>query len=220
MYVTIEWIYKTPKGTETMFRSDEMLAIKGVLMAEDIERTGRAKNIVFIDSLNTRWTVKEMKKYLKEVETDPHHITVYFDGGFDRSTNTSGLGCVIYFEQNGKSYRLRRNAPSAELKSNNEAEYAALNLSIVELELLNVHHMPVCFIGDSQVVINQMTDEWPVLENGLASWADRIDSKLKELGIQPEFKLVPRKENVEADKLATQALNGIEITGMIVLGAD
>lgn len=126
MHVLIEWMYKTPRGTETFFRSEEMPAAKALLFAEDIERTGRAKTILFRDQFDTIWTVKEMKKYLKEVETEPHNITVYFDGGFDRERNKSGMGCVIYYDQNRKSYRLRRNAPSDDLTSNNEAEYAAL----------------------------------------------------------------------------------------------
>lgn len=214
MKVCIEWIYKTPKGAETTFRSGEMPAAQGLLFAEDMERTGRAKHVIFIDSYNITWTVKEMKAYLKEVETEPHNITVYFDGGFDRATSQSGLGCVIYYEQSGKSYRLRKNAFSAELKSNNEAEYAALYLGLVELELLNVHHLPIRIIGDSQVVINQLNGDWPALEKDLASWADKIDEKLKELGIKPEYELVSRKANTEADRLATQALNGIDITAM------
>lgn len=211
--IIIEWIYKLPKGAETVFRSEEMTAEKGMLFAEDLERTGRAKSVLFIDQYDSTWTVKEMKGYLKGIETEPHNVTVYFDGGFDLATRASGLGCVIYYEQSGKSYRLRRNAPSAELTSNNEAEYAALHLSLVELDLLNVHHLPVRFIGDSSVVINQMSGEWPALEKDLSSWADRIDEKLKNMGIQPEYELVPRKANAEADRLATQALNGIDITG-------
>ena len=214
MKVCIEWIYKSPKGAETTFRSEEMPAAQGLLLVEDMERTGRAKNILFIDSFNITWTVKEMKAYLKEVETEPHNITVYFDGGFDRATSQSGLGCVIYYEQSGKSYRLRKNAFSAELKSNNEAEYAALYLGLVELELLNVHHLPIRIIGDSQVVINQLNGDWPALEKDLSSWADKIDEKLKELGIKPEYELVSRKANTEADRLATQALHGIDITAM------
>ena len=95
------------KGAETTFRSEEMPAAQGLLFAEDMERTGRAKQVVFIDSFNSTWTIKEMKAYLKEVETEPHNITVYFDGGFDRATSQSGLGCVIYYEQSGKSLRLR-----------------------------------------------------------------------------------------------------------------
>lgn len=220
MNILIEWIYKTPKGAETVFRSDEMPAAKALLFAEDLEKTGRTKSIVFIDKFDTSWTVKELKNYLKEIETEPHNIRVYFDGGYDRESGQAGLGCVIYYEQSGKSYRLRRNAPVNDLLSNNEAEYAALHLSVVELELLNVHHLPVRFIGDSLVVMNQMNDEWAVVENDLTNWANRIDKKLRSLHIQPEFQLIPRKENAEADRLATQALQGIDITALVDLNAQ
>jgi len=220
MNIRIEWAYRTPKGTEAFFRSEEMPAAQAVLLAEDIERTGRAKSLQFVDRFDSAWTIKELKSYIKGVETEPHNIEVYFDGGFDVGSKRSGLGCVIYYEQNGKSYRLRQNSPSSELASNNEAEYAALYLGIQELELLDVHHMPVRFIGDSKVVINQMSGEWPALEKDLSMWADRIDEKLKNLGIQPEYELVPRKANAEADRLATQALNGIEISGTFEVTAD
>ncbi|MFJ5768993.1 ribonuclease H family protein [Psychrobacillus sp. NPDC093180] len=213
MIVLIECIYRTPKGVETTFRSEEMPATQALLVAEDLEKIGRAKNVIFIDRFDSSWTIKELKGYLKGIETEPHNVTVYFDGGFDRATSSSGLGCVIYYEQSGKSYRLRRNSFATELVSNNEAEYAAFYLSLQELEILGVHHLPVRFIGDSQVVINHLSEEWPVIEKDLSSWADRIEAKMKDLGIQPEYELVPRKANAEADRLATQALNGIEITG-------
>lgn len=214
MHVIIEWTYKALKGATTVLRSEEMPAAQAVLLAEDMERTGRVQSLHCIDRQETNWSLKELKAYLKEIETEPHNITVYFDGGFNRATKQSGLGCVIYYEQNGKPYRLRRNAFSSELNSNNEAEYAALYLAIVELDLLNVHHLPVCFIGDSQVVINQLNGEWPALEKDLSSWADKIDAKLEDLNIQPEYQLISRKENSEVDRLATQALNGIDITGL------
>lgn len=220
MNILIEWIYRIPKGAETVFRSEEMPAAQAILFAEDLARTGRAKNVLFIDRFDSTWTIKEMNRYLKGIETEPHNITVYFDGGFDLATSKAGLGCVIYYEQSGKSYRLRQNAPSDELTSNNEAEYAALYLCILELEHLNVHHLSVQFIGDSQVVINQLTEKWPTLENILSSWADRIEEKLKQLGIQPEYKLVQRKLNSEADRLATQALNGISITATSEVTTD
>lgn len=208
----IEWIYKTPKGMETTFHVDALPIAQALLFAEDFEKTGRMKSILFFDEADTTWTTKEIKRYLKEIETEPHNITVYFDGGFDLESKKAGLGCVIYYEQNGKSYRVRKNAPSDEMTSNNEAEYAALYLGIQELEYLNVHHIPVEFIGDSQVVINQMSEQWPVLETDLARWAHRIDEKLESLAIQPTYKNVPRKRNAEADRLATQALNGVSIT--------
>lgn len=215
MNVIIEWTYKAPKGPETVFRSEEMAAVQAVLIADDLERTGRVKDVKFIDRYDSSWTVKELKGYLKGIETEPHNITVYFDGGFDLTTKAAGLGCVIYYDQNGKSFRLRRNAAVAELVSNNEAEYAALYFCLQELELLNVHDLSVRIIGDSRVVINHLCEEWPVIEQNLFSWADRIEAKMKQLGIRPEYELVSRKANAEADRLAAQALNGIEISATI-----
>ena len=217
MKLTIEWTYKTPKGAMTVFRSEPMSALHALMIAEDMERTGRVKSMEILDEYDSTWMIKELKKYLKEMETEPHNVTVYFDGGFDIQTKGSGLGVVIYYEKDGKSYRLRRNAYVSELDSNNEAEYAAFHLSLVELELLDVHHQTVRFVGDSQVVINQLNGEWRAYEQNLASWADKIDAKLQQLGIKPEYELVPRKQNSEADRLATQAIHGTEITGEIEL---
>ncbi|KHE72236.1 ribonuclease H family protein [Halobacillus sp. BBL2006] len=217
MKVRIECTYQTKKGTKTTLSSEEMSSEKALLIAEDLEKSGRSKRLIFIDQHNNSWTVKELKKFLKGIETEPHNITVYFDGGYDLNTRESGLGCAIYYDQNGKSQRLRRNAYVQELHSNNEAEYAALHLALKELELMQVHHIPVKFIGDSQVVINQLSGEWPCLEEELSNWADRIEEKIEELGIQPEYEVVSRKRNREADKLAAQALNDIEITSLVEL---
>ncbi|MFC7063273.1 reverse transcriptase-like protein [Halobacillus seohaensis] len=212
MNVRIEVTYKTPKRTETIFSSDEMQAGKAILIAEDLEKTGRAKSLTFIDSYDHTWTLKELKEYMKGIQTEPHNVTVYFDGGFDRETKRSGLGCAIYYEQNGKAFRLRKNALVEQLDTNNESEYAALHLGLKELELLGVHHLPVKFIGDSQVVINQLKEEWACFDEELSKWADRVESKLKKLGIDPDYRLVSRKDNQEADQLASQALKEIEIT--------
>ncbi|MFF5995470.1 ribonuclease H family protein [Lysinibacillus sp. KU-BSD001] len=217
MKLTIEWTYKTPKGATTIFRSEPMSVEHTLMIAEDLERTGRVKTIEIMDEHDSTWMIKELKKYIKEMETEPHNIKVYFDGGFDVQTKGSGLGVAIYYEKDGKSYRLRRNAYVSSLDSNNEAEYAALHLSLVELELMDVHHQTVRFIGDSQVVINQLNGEWPAYEQNLASWADKIEGKLHSLGIIPEYELISRKQNTEADRLATQALQGTDISGEIEL---
>ncbi|MCP3031891.1 reverse transcriptase-like protein [Halobacillus sp. A1] len=212
MNVRIEWTYKKPKGIETTFHSEEMSARLGILIAEDLDRTGRLKNLIFVDDLDRTWNLKELKQYMKGIETEPHNVVVYFDGGFDLNTKQSGLGCAVYYEQNKQNFRLRKNALVDELNTNNEAEYAALHLSLLELDLLGVHHLRVKFVGDSQVVINQLKGEWPCLEEELTKWADRIENKMDNMGIKPEYALISRKENREADRLASQALKGIEIT--------
>ncbi|MDS9471389.1 reverse transcriptase-like protein [Sporosarcina pasteurii] len=215
MKVRIEWIYSKSKSAEITFHSEEIEASQAVGIAEDLVRTGRTKSVVFVDQFDSKWTIKEMKGYLKGIETEPHNIIVYFDGGYDRPTNSAGLGCVIYYDQNGKSYRLRKNAFVEHLKSNNEAEYAALYMAVQELAYLNVHHLPVRIIGDSRVVINHLTEEWPAIEKDLSDWADKIEAKMEELSIYPDYYLVNRNANKEADRLATQALEGIEIEATI-----
>ncbi|MGE7546483.1 reverse transcriptase-like protein [Sporosarcina newyorkensis] len=218
MKVLIEWTFRSPKGTETVFKSEEMLAAQALLIANDLEKTGRAKQLVFIDQFDSSWTVKELKGYLKGIETEPHNIIVYFDGGFNWESKAAGLGCVIYYDQNGKSYRLRKNASVDGLTSNNEAEYAALHLCLQELEFLGIQRLPVQIIGDSRVVINHLSEEWPVIEQDLYSWADKIEAKMKSLGLQPQYELVSRKANGEADRLAAQALAGIEIIATSEMG--
>lgn len=211
MKVRIEWRYSKSKEKELNFQSDEIEASEAVVIAEDLVKTGRTKQVVFIDQFEGSWTIKEMKGYLKEVDTEPHNIIIYFDGGFDRETGTAGLGCVIYYDQNKKSYRLRKNASIVGLKSNNEAEYAALHMCLQELDFLDVHHLPVRIIGDSRVVINHLTEEWPAIEKDLSNWADKIEAKMEALNVYPDYYLVNRNANKEADQLATQALKGIEI---------
>ncbi|MFA9559126.1 ribonuclease H family protein [Evansella sp. AB-rgal1] len=217
MNVRIEITYKTKKGTETSFISEEMNVDKAILIAEDLQNTGRVKNLTFIDNLDSAWSLKEIKKYIAEIETEPHNITVYFDGGFDIQTKMSGLGCVIYYEQNGKTWRLRKNVLVDSLDTNNEAEYAALHFALQQLGELGAHHIPVTFIGDSQVVINQLSGEWAVMEEVLNKWADRVEEKQNKLGIRAEYSLVSRKQNQEADQLASQALKEIEISSILQL---
>lgn len=220
MKVRIELTYKIPKGMSTSFSSEEMPAGQAIIFAGDLEKSGRAKDITFIDHKERNWSIKEMKEYLKGIETEPHNVTIYFDGGFDMETSNAGLGVAIYYDQNGKSFRLRRNALVNELASNNEAEYGALHLALQELDLMGVHHIPVKIVGDSQVVIHQLKDEWPCMDEELSRWADRIDMKLDQLGIDPEYEVISRKKNREADRLATQALKEIKVTSTMEIKTD
>ena len=97
------------------------------------------------------------------------------------------------------------------MESNNEAEYAAFWLLLQELEALGVHHIEVTFKGDSQVVLNQLSGDWPVYEDEFIRWIDRIEDKMKKLGIKPIYEPISRKLNKECDQLALQALNGVDI---------
>ncbi|RAK23509.1 ribonuclease HI [Anoxybacillus vitaminiphilus] len=217
MNVVIQWKYVSLKKQEIVLTSDWLPAEKALMIAEDFEKTGRVKELLFIDEQKTSWTKKELTKLLKELETEPHDIVAYFDGGFDKQTQKAGVGTVIYYKQNHQRYRLRANRMLDEIESNNEAEFAAFWFTVQKLEELGVHHLPVTFRGDSQVVLNQLSGEWPCFEDNFNAWLDRIEAKLAELGINAIFELISRKQNSEADKLATQALEKILITSTLEL---
>lgn len=208
MKYKLEWEFKA-KGMESIQFSSDFLDGEHALQAgEELEKSGRAGEISFIDEIGTTWSIKEMRKLLAEVEEEPHDLTVYFDGGFDKEINKAGLGAIIYFKQGKKKYRLRANETFDELETNNEAEYAALYFSLTILEDMGVRNMSCEFKGDSQVVLKQLEGEWPCYEETLNRWLDRIEKKNKDLGLYPKYSPVGRKENKEADKLATQALQG------------
>ena len=211
MKITIEWTYATPKKLKSLFKSEELTVQHALLLLEDIEKTGRVKQIELYDENGSTWTKKELSKWLKQSDTEISDVVAYFDGGFDLETHLSGVGAVIYYQQNKKQFRNRYNARLEELESNNEAEYAAFYFLVQQLELLEITNCEVTFKGDSQVVINQLSGEWPCYDESFNKWLDRIEKRLKALRIKPIYEAVGRKENTEADRLAEQALQGTPI---------
>lgn len=211
MKYKLEWNYKLKGNEKILFSSDYIEAELAEKAAEDLEKSSNVSDLLFYDEMGTAWTSKEMKKLTAEIEENPHEITLYFDGGFQKETNQAGLGAVIFFKQGKKKYRIRANEQFDELESNNEAEYAALYFALSLLEELGVHHLPCEIKGDSQVVLKQLEGEWPCYEDVLNRWLDRIEEKINSLGIKPRYTAIARKDNKEADKLANQALEGKEI---------
>ncbi|MBM7703247.1 ribonuclease H family protein [Metabacillus iocasae] len=212
MNFQIEWHYKSPKGSQLLFQSASIEANEALKVVDDLEKTGRTKSVVIIDEQGQRWTLKEAKKFLQEVETEPYDIVAYFDGGYDRDTELAGVGVVIYYKKNQSEYRIRQNVQLEQIQSNNEAEYAACLYLMQQLEELGVHHMKVVLRGDSQVVLNQLSGEWPCFEEEFNKYLDRIEEKMKEFSIYPVYEPISRKQNQEADQLASQALNNISIS--------
>lgn len=208
MKYQIEWKYKVRGNQNVLFTSEWLHSELAIETGELLEKAGKALDITFIDEMNTSWSLKELRKLTAEIETEPHEVILYFDGGFNNETNEAGLGAVIYYRQGKKKYRLRANERIEEMESNNEAEYAALFFALNLLEELGVHHLPCDIQGDSQVVLKQLEGDWPCYEENLNQWLDRIEDKIKKLGIEPRYQSILRKDNKEADKLASQALEG------------
>lgn len=208
MNYKLEWTYKIKGKDGVVFQSDWLEGELALFIGEDIEKSGKGINLIYHDEMGTEWNTKEMRKLLAEIEEEPHDLIVYFDGGFNKRTYQAGLGAVIYYKQGKKKYRIRANELFNEIDNNNEAEYAAIYFTLNLLEEMEVHHMTCEFKGDSQGVLMQLKGEWPCYEENLNRWLDRIEKKIKDLSIEARYTLIPRTENKEADKLATQALEG------------
>ncbi|TLS37501.1 reverse transcriptase-like protein [Pseudalkalibacillus caeni] len=220
MEVFIEWNYHMPKGPSVTFTSDYMLIKQAILLAKDIEKTGRVKELWFIDRDGYRWTKKNLEKMNKKKAEEPDEFFVYFDGGFEKHTLQAGLGVVIYYKMGETEKRIRMNEKIGQIDNNNEAEYAALWLAIRELETLNVKNKRISFAGDSQVVINQLNGEWAVYEEAFNRWIDRIEDKLSYHNIKAEYHLIGREENKEAHRLAEQALHDVTIKSELALNEE
>ncbi len=211
MKYKIEWSYHVKGKEKVPFTSDYISGELAIQIGEEVEKTGKAAELLFTDEMGTSWTLKELKKLVNEVEEDPHELLVFFDGGFKKDTAVAGLGAVIFFKQGKKKFRIRANQRIDEMDTNNEAEYAALYFALTILEELKVRHLPCEFRGDSQGVLKQLEGEWPCYEDVLNKWLDRIEAKIKSLGLSPNYMVIPRNDNKDADKLASQAIEGKEI---------
>ncbi|WP_185971098.1 reverse transcriptase-like protein [Alkalicoccobacillus porphyridii] len=211
----IEWYYKLPKRSHTYWMKTELLSVhEALLLEEDLIRTGRASSIEFYDEQDKEWTKKEIHSYLKAMETEPHEIEAYIDGGYEIASRRAGLGIVVYYKQSGQSFRYRVNEQFDFISNNNEAEFAALGFLLKVCEEIGIHHQRMIIKTDSKNLYHQASGEWPCYEKELSDWLDRVDASVQKLGLTPQYELISREQNKEADRLATQALESIDIQGI------
>lgn len=119
MKVKMNISYRTLQGTKADLYSEYMTPEDALKLAGDLYKTKRVKEIIIVDDSDREWSIAELEKLIEQIETEPHSIEIYFDGGYDKYSHQSGLGIVIYYEQDEKKYRVRRNAKVDALRSNN-----------------------------------------------------------------------------------------------------
>lgn len=194
-----------------MLQSEWMTIENTIHFVKDIEKINRTKQITIIDENNQHWTMKQLIKLLEKLDDEPTDIIAYFDGNYHKESKESGLGIVIYYQKNGKKHRIRRNFRLQGLLSNNESEYASFHNLLLTLEEMGITNQKVTFRGDTLVVLNQLSGEWPCYEQQLIYWLEKIEEKMKNLKIIPSYQPIERHENKEADQLAKKALEGKHI---------
>ncbi|WP_044336439.1 reverse transcriptase-like protein [Rossellomorea aquimaris] len=211
MEMKLKFKYVSKTASSIWFESNYFPRKETMIHIDDLMKTGRVQELEIIDEMGNSWSRKEFIKLNQELEKEPENIKVYFDGGYDNETLLAGAGIVVYYDKGGESFRIRKNELLEEIDNNNEAEYAALHIALRLLEEIGVKSMPCTIKGDSQVVLKQLSGEWPCYEEGLNRWLDRIEALIKKLRLRTSLVVLNRKDNKEADKLANQALQGTKV---------
>lgn len=203
-------------GPVAFFSEDWLTVPKARMLAREVSRFPYIKDIYFEDEKGASWTLKELEKLTEELAYEPDNITVYFDGGFDKTSGRAGLGIVVYYSLGGKRHRIRKNK-SLTLQTNNEAEYAALYEALKEVQELGASRNSITIRGDSLVVLHQLDGSWPCYDETQNEWLDKIEALLESLKLTPTYEAVNRKENQEADDLARKILSDRQIESRITL---
>ena len=127
-------------------------------------------------------------------------LKVYTDGGSKGNPGPSAIGGVGYF--NGKRiFEFKKSIGSA---TNNDAEYLALIEALEEiLSRLNRDRniKQIKFFSDSRLMVNQVNGLFKVKNGKIKEYILKIRSLEQEINLLITYHLIPREQNVEADRL-------------------
>ncbi|MCX7828771.1 MAG: ribonuclease HI family protein [Thermanaerothrix sp.] len=123
----------------------------------------------------------------------------YFDGASRGNPGVAGAGALL--EDQGRVIWEYRGFLGR--RTNNEAEYQALIALLEEVRRREIRSVLV--MGDSQLVISQVTRKWKINMPHLRELASRVWELCD--GLEVSFKWIPREENKMADRLSNEAID-------------
>lgn len=133
---------------------------------------------------------------------DDKVLTLKFDGGARGNPGPSGYGFAIF--KNGSE--IESDYGFIGETTNNVAEYVAL-INGLQCLVDTYPNANVKVIGDSRLVIKQVTGEWSANDGKLAKRLDTVNELLEEHNGTVTFKWTKRKNNGRADELANKAID-------------
>ena len=138
----------------------------------------------------------------------PKKIIVYTDGGSRGNPGPAAIGVIICDEK--ENILKKYSQYLGKDLTNNEAEYTAAIFALRKIKALfgkqRAKTFEIEIKTDSQLLTKQMKGLYKIINSNiqplfLKVWNLKIDFK----GVK--FKLIPRKENKEADKLVNEVLD-------------
>jgi len=134
-------------------------------------------------------------------------ITIYTDGGSRGNPGPSAIGAVFC---NEKGDIIKKYSEVLGEKTNNEAEYEGVIFALKKFKALFgkklAESSEIEVRVDSELLVRQLNGQYKILEPKiqslfLAVWNLKLDFK------KVKFKLIPRGNNKEADRLVNEALD-------------
>ena len=123
-----------------------------------------------------------------------------FDGCCEPNPGNIGIGVVVWNDDLEKIIEL---SEQSGFGTNNQAEYIAVKRGLEELS--KIYSGSVLVQGDSQLIINQLKNEWKVKKRELKplyAKVKELESKFQKM----DYEWIAREENKEADNLSAKAL--------------
>lgn len=124
---------------------------------------------------------------------------LFTDGASSGNPGPAGIGVMIRAEEG----IVKTVSESIGTATNNVAEYSALIRGLREAQVLKVEYLKIRV--DSQLVFYQLKGDYKVKHESMKPLHEEALKLLKTFK-KIEFKVVPREENKDADRLATAAL--------------
>jgi ribonuclease HI len=135
-------------------------------------------------------------------------IQVFIDGASRGNPGHSGIGIVIYDENN---FILRTYKEYIGEATNNQAEYRAIlkSLDIIKKFRTNIEvdFDFVEFYSDSELIVNQINFDFQAKDPDLALLNNKFHVIIKKLNIPYTVSHIDRSKNKNADKLANLAID-------------
>ena len=154
-------------------------------------------------------------EWLSEIDILLNRYTIEFDGACRGNPGLCGGGYIIYLNNNSNSINSSHIWSGkqffSEYDTNNYAEYRALILALERCVALNIYNISI--MGDSELVIKQISGKYKVLSLKLVPLYDRVMDLLANM-TNVSFQHIPREKNIAADRLANEAIDEYQINSM------
>ena len=136
----------------------------------------------------------------------PMILSIYTDGGSRGNPGPSGFGVAVYDDKKNVVAQISK---FVGIKTNNEAEYLALNeaISWVKDNLDRLVIDSVDFYSDSQLLVRQMQGKYKVKAPTITPLYRFATSLLSTMNLSYKFHEIPRELNSLADSLANRAMD-------------